>query len=165
MFSLGGGTGGGGGSNIFRPTTYKLTSYSKFLSNAPTKTFSRYFHSFLPSPANMPINSETAVSYAALILADEGLEVTPDKLQTLLKAAGLEIEPIWSTIFAKALKGTNIKEILTSIENSGPSGPNTNGSAPMEDNGDDGLSCPIFENPDTSSDGDEEGMTGSLLFD
>jgi len=41
----------------------------------------------------MPIAPETAVSYAALILADEGLEVTPDKIQTLLKAASVESNP------------------------------------------------------------------------
>lgn len=66
------------------------------------------------------INPETAVSYAALILADEGLEVTPDKLQTLFKAAGVEIEPIWSTIFAKALEGKDVKQILTAVQVSGP---------------------------------------------
>lgn len=66
------------------------------------------------------ISPETAVSYAALILADEGLEVTPDKLQTLLKAAGVEIEPIWSTLFAKALEGKDVKQILTSVQASGP---------------------------------------------
>lgn len=66
------------------------------------------------------VNPETAVSYAALILADEGLEVTPDKLQTLLKAAGVEIEPIWSTIFAKALEGKDVKQILTTVQVPGP---------------------------------------------
>lgn len=65
------------------------------------------------------INPEKAVSYAALILADEGLEVTPDKLQTLIKAAGIEIEPIWCTIFAKALEGKDVKQILTSVQVSG----------------------------------------------
>jgi large subunit ribosomal protein LP1 len=50
--------------------------------------------------------AETAVAYAALILADEGLEITPEKLQALLKAASIEdVEPIWTTIFAKALQG------------------------------------------------------------
>lgn len=73
----------------------------------------------------MSINPETAVSYAALILADEGLEVTPDKLLTLLEAAGVEIEPIWSTIFSKALKDKNIKELLTAVQTSHPPGTGT----------------------------------------
>lgn len=68
------------------------------------------------------INPETAVSYAALILADEGLEVTPDKLQTLLKAADVDVEPIWTTIFAKALEGKDVKQILTAVQVSGSTG-------------------------------------------
>jgi len=59
-------------------------------------------------------NTELACSYAALILADESLEITPDKLLTLLKAAGIEdIEPIWTTLFAKTLKDKDVNEILT----------------------------------------------------
>lgn len=79
----------------------------------------------------MSINPETAVSYAALILADEGIEITTDKLQALMKAAGVEIEPIWSTIFAKALKDKDIKQILTTIQTTGP----VNSGAPGGDDG------------------------------
>ncbi|TPR01655.1 40S ribosomal protein S26-B [Aspergillus niger] len=58
--------------------------------------------------------AELACSYAALILADDGIEVTADKLQTLLSAAKVpEVEPIWTSIFAKALEGKDIKELLT----------------------------------------------------
>ncbi len=47
-------------------------------------------------------NAELANAYAALILADDGVEVTADKLTTIIKAAGVqEVEPIWSTLFAK----------------------------------------------------------------
>ena len=66
--------------------------------------------------------SELAASYAALILADDGVDITvqfpdrefrilkmvanllyqADKLQTLIKAAKIEdVEPIWTTLFAK----------------------------------------------------------------
>ncbi|KAJ5973851.1 hypothetical protein N7481_011061 [Penicillium waksmanii] len=66
-------------------------------------------------------NAELACSYAALILADEGIEVTADKLQTLIGAAKVpEIEPIWASIFAKALEGKDIKELLTNVGSGGP---------------------------------------------
>jgi large subunit ribosomal protein LP1 len=64
--------------------------------------------------------SELATSYAALILADDGVDITvrssavglcagrltntcqADKLQSLIKAAKIEeVEPIWTTLFAK----------------------------------------------------------------
>ncbi|KAL8633046.1 hypothetical protein Q9189_001300 [Teloschistes chrysophthalmus] len=64
--------------------------------------------------------SEIATSYAALILADEDLDVTPDKLQTLIKAAGIDdVESIWTTLFAKALEGKNVKDMLLNVGSGG----------------------------------------------
>lgn len=60
-------------------------------------------------------NSELATGYAALILADEGLEITADKLQTLTKAAGIEVESIWTQLFAKALEGKDVKDMLLNV--------------------------------------------------
>jgi len=65
-------------------------------------------------------NAELAVSYAALILADDGVEITPDKLQTLMKAASVEdVEPIWATLFAKALEGKDVKDLLLNVGSGG----------------------------------------------
>jgi len=64
--------------------------------------------------------SELATSYAALILADDGVEVTADKLQTLIKAAKIEeVEPIWTTLFAKALEGKDVKDLLLNVGSGG----------------------------------------------
>jgi large subunit ribosomal protein LP1 len=61
-------------------------------------------------------NAEKAVSYAALILADESITITPEKLQALLKSAKIEhVEPIWTTLFAKALEGRDVKDVLTTV--------------------------------------------------
>ncbi|PHH88442.1 hypothetical protein CDD83_7523 [Cordyceps sp. RAO-2017] len=65
-------------------------------------------------------NPELAASYAALILADDEIEVTSDKMQALIKAAGLtEIEPIWTSIFAKALEGKDVKDLLVNVGSGG----------------------------------------------
>jgi len=65
--------------------------------------------------------AELACSYAALILADEGLEVSADKIQTILSAAKVQdVEPIWATIFSKALEGKDIKDLLTNVGSAGP---------------------------------------------
>ncbi|OOF97022.1 hypothetical protein ASPCADRAFT_205818 [Aspergillus carbonarius ITEM 5010] len=64
--------------------------------------------------------AELACSYAALILADDGLEVSAEKIQTLLSAAKVaEVEPIWTSIFAKALEGKDIKDLLTNVGSAG----------------------------------------------
>ncbi|KAI9375411.1 60s acidic ribosomal protein-domain-containing protein [Aspergillus egyptiacus] len=68
--------------------------------------------------------AELACSYASLILADEGIEITADKLQTLLSAAKIqEVEPIWTSIFAKALEGKDIKDLLTNVGSAGAAAP------------------------------------------
>ncbi|KAH0366284.1 hypothetical protein KCU65_g5484, partial [Aureobasidium melanogenum] len=59
--------------------------------------------------------AELASSYAALILADDGIEITADKLQTLIAAAKIEVEPIWTQLFAKALEGKDVKELLLNV--------------------------------------------------
>jgi len=64
--------------------------------------------------------SELATSYAALILADDSVDITPDKLQTLIKAANVpDVEPIWTTLFAKALEGKDVKDLLLNVGSGG----------------------------------------------
>ncbi|KAI0143986.1 ribosomal protein 60S [Hypoxylon sp. NC0597] len=77
--------------------------------------------------------AELASSYAALILADDGVEITADKLQTLLKAAKVvDVEPIWTQLFAKALEGKDVKDLLSNVGSGGgaaAAGPAAGGAA------------------------------------
>jgi len=66
--------------------------------------------------------SELAATYAALILADEGIEITTDKINALTQAAGVDVEPIWAALLTKALEGKNVKELLSNV-GSGGGGP------------------------------------------
>ncbi|KAF2719510.1 ribosomal protein 60S [Polychaeton citri CBS 116435] len=85
--------------------------------------------------------AELATSYAALILADDGVEITSDKLKTLIDAAGVpDVEPIWCTLFAKALEGKDVKELLLNVGSGGgaaaapaAAGGATGGDAPAEE--------------------------------
>ncbi|KAF5691634.1 60S acidic ribosomal P1 protein [Fusarium denticulatum] len=75
-------------------------------------------------------HAELASSYAALILADDGVEITADKLQTLIKAAKVEeVEPIWTSIFAKALEGKDVKDLLVNVGSGGGAAPAAGGAA------------------------------------
>lgn len=38
-----------------------------------------------------------------------------EKIQTILKAANVDVEPYWPGLFAKALETTNVKELITNI--------------------------------------------------
>ncbi|KDR82431.1 hypothetical protein GALMADRAFT_237743 [Galerina marginata CBS 339.88] len=77
---------------------------------------------------------DLAATYAALILADEGIEITADKIVTLTNAAGVELEPIWATLLEKALAGKNIKELLTNV-GAGGGAPAAGSAAPAASTG------------------------------
>lgn len=48
------------------------------------------------------MSTETALSYAAVILADSELEVSSENLSKLVAGANIEIDSIWAQIYAKA---------------------------------------------------------------
>merc|ERR1712228_42042 len=63
----------------------------------------------------MGTGSELACVYAALILADDDVAITPEKITTILKAAGVEVEPYWPGLFAKALESCDLKSLITPV--------------------------------------------------
>ena len=71
-------------------------------------------------------NSELACVYAALILADDDVAITGEKILTILKAAKVDVEPYWPGLFAKALEGVNVKDLLSNVGSGvGAAGPAT----------------------------------------
>merc|ERR1712174_119670 len=73
--------------------------------------------------------SELAVTYAALILQDEGMDITADNLSTLVKAAGVSVEPFWPGLFEKALASVNVAELITNIGSGVGAAPAAGGAA------------------------------------
>merc|ERR1712183_763867 len=59
--------------------------------------------------------NELACVYAALILHDDGAEVTGENIAKLVKAANVEIDPYWPTLFAKLCAGKNLGDMISSV--------------------------------------------------
>jgi len=57
--------------------------------------------------------SEVACSYAALILHGEGLPINGSNITKLLEAAKVQLDPYWPGLFARALNGRDIGDLLT----------------------------------------------------
>jgi len=79
-------------------------------------------------------NSELACVYAALILADDDVAITPEKITTILKAAGVDVEPYWPGLFAKALESCDLKTLITTVGSGVGSAPAA-GAAPADAGG------------------------------
>merc|ERR1712122_374072 len=77
-------------------------------------------------------NDELACVYAALILADDKVAVTGDKINAILKAANYEVAPYWPGLFANALEDVNVTELVTSLGSAPAAGaaPAAGGAAP-----------------------------------
>ncbi|CAK5012978.1 unnamed protein product [Meloidogyne enterolobii] len=63
----------------------------------------------------MASNQELACIYAALALQDDGVPITGEKILTILKAAGVEVEAFWAGLYAKALEGVDVKALISNI--------------------------------------------------
>ncbi|KAI6648973.1 Ribosomal protein P1 [Oopsacas minuta] len=63
----------------------------------------------------MSSKSELAAVYSSLILYDDKVDITSDKITTLCKGANIDIEIFWADIMAKTLAGKDIGALLSSV--------------------------------------------------
>ncbi|KAJ6844826.1 uncharacterized protein M6B38_294080 [Iris pallida] len=63
--------------------------------------------------------SEVACSYAALILFDDGIPITAEKISTLVKAANVKIDSYWPGLFAKLFEKKNIDDLIFNVGSGG----------------------------------------------
>ncbi|XP_010525574.1 PREDICTED: 60S acidic ribosomal protein P1 [Tarenaya hassleriana] len=66
---------------------------------------------------------ELACTYAALILHDEGIHVTAEKISALVKAANLTVESYWPSLFAKLCEKKNIDDLIMNVGSGGGAAP------------------------------------------
>merc|ERR1712137_1374441 len=86
-------------------------------------------------PADMPAptaaeREELAITYAALILHDDGLPITEANLNAILAAANVKfVAAYWPRIFSKLLEGKD-SQTLDDISMGGGAAPAVGGAAP-----------------------------------
>merc|ERR1711924_571439 len=65
---------------------------------------------------------ELGCTYAALILHDDGLELSEENLKTLLNKAGVVYESYWPSLYAKMLSTNDIGELIAKPSGGGGGG-------------------------------------------
>ena len=68
--------------------------------------------------------ADRAITYAALILADDEQEITPSKLRAIVEAAGLgdQVESYWYNMFAKVIEKHGVEKLICTIGAGGGGG-------------------------------------------
>merc|ERR1711865_269213 len=94
--------------------------------------------------------SQLACTYAALILHDDEMAITAENIKTLVNAANVEVETYWPGLFAKALDGKDINDLLTTLSSAGGGG---------------GAAAAVEEKKKSSSSSDAGDVGGAGMFD
>ncbi|KAK2649957.1 hypothetical protein Ddye_017446 [Dipteronia dyeriana] len=58
---------------------------------------------------------EIPCTYAALILHDDGIPITAEKIVQLLTAANVSVESYWPSLFAKFAEKRNIDDLIMNV--------------------------------------------------
>ncbi|KAK1271420.1 60S acidic ribosomal protein P1 [Acorus gramineus] len=58
---------------------------------------------------------EQACSLAAVLLYDDGIPITAEKISTVIKAANVTIDSYWPGLFAKLFEKKNIEELIFNV--------------------------------------------------
>ncbi|KAI9125422.1 hypothetical protein K1719_004038 [Acacia pycnantha] len=59
---------------------------------------------------------ELACSYAVVLLHDDGIPITAEKISTVVKAANVDIESYWPSLFAKLAEKRDIEDLILNSE-------------------------------------------------
>ncbi|KAF3950026.1 hypothetical protein CMV_024166, partial [Castanea mollissima] len=73
----------------------------------------------IPQFREKSMASEQACTLACLILHDDGIPITSEKIATLVKAANVNVESYWPSLFAKLAEKRNIEDLILNAGSAG----------------------------------------------
>ncbi|KAF3439790.1 hypothetical protein FNV43_RR18068 [Rhamnella rubrinervis] len=66
---------------------------------------------------------ESACAYAALILHDDGIGITAEKISALVKAANVDVESYWPSLYARFAEKRDVGDLLLNACSGGGGAP------------------------------------------
>ncbi|KAK1571859.1 hypothetical protein Q3G72_024147 [Acer saccharum] len=106
---------------------------------------------------------EIACSYAAMILHDDGIAITAEKIAALLNAANLSVESFWPSLFAKLADKRNLGDLIMNVGSGGGGGAAVAVAAPT--GGAAAAAAPVVEEKKEEAKEESDDDMGFSLFD
>ncbi|CAK9100260.1 unnamed protein product [Durusdinium trenchii] len=78
----------------------------------PSASFCPHPHPLRKPPSKSGWQDELLCTYAALVLHDDGAEITPQAMTNLIKAAGCSVEAYWPLLMAKMIKNVGMETLI-----------------------------------------------------
>lgn len=113
----------------------------------------------------MASSQELACIYAALALQDDENPITAEKIQGILTAAGIDIEPFWAGLYAKALKCVDVKFLISNVGTGVGAAPTAAAAAPASTGAPAAAAEPAKEEKKEVKEESEDEDMGFGLFD
>ncbi|XP_027703785.1 60S acidic ribosomal protein P1-like isoform X1 [Vombatus ursinus] len=107
--------------------------------------------------------SELPCIYSALILHNDEVVVTEDKINALIKAAGVNVEPFWPGLFAKAQSSVNTSSRICNVGVGGPA-PAVTGAAPTGGAAPASIAAPAEEKKEEAKKEESEEFDDAMGF-
>ncbi|CAL9190684.1 unnamed protein product [Musa hybrid cultivar] len=107
---------------------------------------------------------ELACTYAALILHDDGIPITSEKILTVVKAANLTIDSYWAPLFAKLLEKRSVDDLILTVGSGGGGASVAVSAAPAAGAGG-GAAAPAAEEKKEEPKEESDDDMGFSLFD
>ncbi|KAK4759084.1 hypothetical protein SAY87_020385 [Trapa incisa] len=76
-------------------------------------------------------SGEVACTYATMILHDDGIPITAEKIATLVKSSNVSVESYWPSLFAKLAEKRNIDDLIMNVGSGGGAAPVAAASVPV----------------------------------
>ncbi|KAI5060946.1 hypothetical protein GOP47_0023451 [Adiantum capillus-veneris] len=108
--------------------------------------------------------SELGCTYAALILHDDNIAITAEKIAALLKAANVQVEAYWPALFAKLLEKRSVEDLITNVGSGGGGAPVAAAGAGVPAGGGAAAPPPVEEKKEEPKEESDDDM-GFSLFD
>ncbi|KAK2633823.1 hypothetical protein Ddye_028615 [Dipteronia dyeriana] len=105
---------------------------------------------------------EAACSYAAMILYDDGIAITAEKIAALLKSANLSVESFWPSLFAKLAEKRSLGDLIMNVCSGGGGGAAVAVAAPT---GAAAAAAPVVEEKKEEAKEESDDDMGFSLFD